>query len=183
MRLGAGPRKRHDVLVTIWLVVLLAGLLWVGTAPRRVGAGPNARDGSKQVRSGPNLVWVLGLALVALVLFRFGLHWLAVVGGAALGVARVLPLLRLLPMLQGMRGASRHGGSHDPGASGGGRPMGARPARMSREEALQVLGLDSRATAEDVRREYRRLMKQMHPDLGGSSYLAAKINEARDVLS
>jgi curved DNA-binding protein CbpA len=53
---------------------------------------------------------------------------------------------------------------------------------MSRQEALQVLGLDRNATDDDVRREYRRLMKKLHPDLGGSGYLAAKINEAKDVL-
>jgi DnaJ-class molecular chaperone len=54
---------------------------------------------------------------------------------------------------------------------------------MSRQEALQVFGLGESATREDVQREYRRLMRQVHPDLGGSSYLAAKINEAKDVLS
>jgi curved DNA-binding protein CbpA len=53
---------------------------------------------------------------------------------------------------------------------------------MSRQEALQVLGLDASATQDDVRREYRRLIKKLHPDLGGSSYLAAKLNEAKDVL-
>ena len=54
---------------------------------------------------------------------------------------------------------------------------------MTREEALQILGLDERATQGDVQREYRRLMRKVHPDLGGSSYLAAKLNEAKDVLS
>ena len=54
---------------------------------------------------------------------------------------------------------------------------------MTRHEALQVLGLDEHATAEDVQREYRRLMRKVHPDLGGSGYLAAKLNEAKDVLS
>jgi len=54
---------------------------------------------------------------------------------------------------------------------------------MSRHEALEMLGLDERATREDVQREYRRLIKRLHPDLGGSTYLTAKLNEARDVLS
>lgn len=53
---------------------------------------------------------------------------------------------------------------------------------MSRREALEVLGLDDGATSDDVRREYKKLMKKLHPDLGGSGYLAAKINEAKDVL-
>ncbi len=54
--------------------------------------------------------------------------------------------------------------------------------RMSRVQALQVLGLKDGATVEDVRQAHRRLMKNVHPDLGGSDYLAAQINEAKDVL-
>ncbi|WP_428408553.1 DnaJ domain-containing protein [Hyphococcus sp.] len=54
--------------------------------------------------------------------------------------------------------------------------------RMSEEEALSILGLKSGASAEDVRAAYRRLMSQLHPDKGGTDYLAAKINEARDHL-
>jgi hypothetical protein len=53
---------------------------------------------------------------------------------------------------------------------------------MSREEALRVLGLKEGASEEDVRAAHRRLMLQNHPDKGGSDYLAAKINEAKDVL-
>ncbi|MEY2930000.1 MAG: hypothetical protein RL033_749 [Pseudomonadota bacterium] len=54
---------------------------------------------------------------------------------------------------------------------------------MSRREALEMLGLDERASRDDVQREYKRLIKRLHPDLGGSTYLTAKLNEARDVLS
>jgi hypothetical protein len=53
---------------------------------------------------------------------------------------------------------------------------------MSRAEAYAVLGLSSDASADDVRAAHRRLITQIHPDHGGSSYLAAKINEARDLL-
>ena len=54
--------------------------------------------------------------------------------------------------------------------------------RMSEEEAHSILGLKSDASAEEVRAAYRRLMSQLHPDKGGTDYLAAKINEARDLL-
>lgn len=53
---------------------------------------------------------------------------------------------------------------------------------MSRSEALKVLGLQEGVSDEDVRAAHRRLMLQNHPDKGGSDYIAAKINEAKDVL-
>ncbi len=53
---------------------------------------------------------------------------------------------------------------------------------MSREEAYQVLGLDPGASKEDIHQAWRRLIKGAHPDSGGSAFLAAKINAARDVL-
>ena len=53
---------------------------------------------------------------------------------------------------------------------------------MSRDEAFSVLGLKSGASSEDIKNAHRRLMKEFHPDRGGSDYLAAKINQAKDVL-
>jgi hypothetical protein len=53
---------------------------------------------------------------------------------------------------------------------------------MTKEEAYKVLGLEAGATAAEVRKAHRRLMQRLHPDLGGSSFLATRINEAKDVL-
>jgi len=53
---------------------------------------------------------------------------------------------------------------------------------MTRAQAYRVLGLEPGADQQAIRQAYRRLMDRLHPDHGGSDYLAAKINQARDVL-
>jgi curved DNA-binding protein CbpA len=53
---------------------------------------------------------------------------------------------------------------------------------MSRAEALKLLGLEPGATRDEISAAHKRLILQNHPDKGGTSYLAARINEAREVL-
>jgi hypothetical protein len=53
---------------------------------------------------------------------------------------------------------------------------------MSRREAYETLGLQEGSSAEEIIRAHRALMKKFHPDRGGSTGLAARVNQAKDVL-
>ncbi|PBC04821.1 molecular chaperone DnaJ [Mesorhizobium sp. WSM3860] len=53
---------------------------------------------------------------------------------------------------------------------------------MTKEEAYKILGLEAGAAAADIRKAHRRLMQRLNADVGGTSVLAARINEAKDVL-
>lgn len=68
------------------------------------------------------------------------------------------------------------------GSFGSAGPANATRPGMTREEAYEILGLKPGASAAEVREAYHRLMLKLHPDQGGSDYLARRINQAKDVL-
>ena len=80
----------------------------------------------------------------------------------------------------GATGAQGSAQGGDAGRAGPGPRR--RGATMTREEAYQVLGLAPGATEAEIRAAHHRLMRTAHPDAGGSDWLAARINMARDIL-
>ncbi|MEY4880137.1 MAG: hypothetical protein RJB62_1606 [Pseudomonadota bacterium] len=115
----------------------------------------------------------VALALVTVGLIVMGRIGLAVLSGS---IAWALIAGRPLPNFGpfGGRGTG-NGRERNP-------PPAGRAGSMSRTEALSVLGLSEGADEDAIKAAHRKLIQQNHPDKGGSNYLAAKINEAKDVL-
>ena len=110
--------------------------------------------------------------------------------GADLATIDVPTLARLLPSLDEESRAlllayldRRDPGwsEHAQGDATAGRGF-APTGKMTEEEAYQILGLQPGAGSGDISRAHRALMKKLHPDQGGSTYLAARVNEAKEIL-
>lgn len=102
---------------------------------------------------------LLGLAIVTARLTRTPLATL---------LAAAPQLLKILQSYERIQGADA--------------PTGVATSTLTREEAALLLGVSPNATEEQVRDAHRRLIQKNHPDRGGTDYLAAKINQARDIL-
>lgn len=152
--------------LSLLLLLLAGGALWLAFRPALRSLTEKL---DPRLAGGAAAAMLFALA-VGFFLFRLapiGVVFL-VLGAGALGGA----LRRPDPALQ-EEAQARGGRASAPRAPGAG---------MSRKEALAVLGLDEDPAPDAVEAAHRKMIRHAHPDGGGSDYLAAKVNEARDVL-
>ena len=114
----------------------------------------------------PLFAWIAALGGLSLALLLI----LTGKGGIALGALTLFGPL-IYQKWQAARGRRASGG-----------PSRRASSQMTRQEAYEVLGLHPGASEAEIREAHRRLMRGAHPDAGGSDWLAARINQARDIL-
>ncbi|TXL01724.1 molecular chaperone DnaJ [Methylococcaceae bacterium HT1] len=122
-----------------------------------------------------------GVALAFLLLAVMGrLNWIIAAFTVLIAfVSRFLPIaLRYAPQLQRLWQLYRSGGGYAAEKPGNVPRAGV----MTMEEAYKVLGVSVSASRQDIIDAHRKLMLKNHPDRGGSSYLAAQINRAKEML-
>ena len=171
--------------------ILLLGLILLLLAYWGVAALGKRFNLSRRQR---RWLWVFVVAVLAIVVLvatgRVSWHALfAPIGVAFAFLLKALPaLFRLLPLWQlfrHWRGGGQQGeqqGGYQGGQGGQSRPPDRDSAPMTRQQALEILGLPSCADRAAVIQAHRDLMRKIHPDRGGSDYLAKRINQAKDFL-
>jgi hypothetical protein len=155
-------------------VVILLVLLWAAKRSRAraiLNIAQQRLSGALAILIGTLLLvrgdWGLGLGLGL-----FGVY--------LLGEALPWPLSSLAAYFDGWGPGRREHTQTDADTGFGARP--ASGSKMTEEEAYQILGVQPSASMTEISRAHRSLMKKLHPDQGGTTYLAARINEAKNLL-
>jgi len=134
-----------------------------------------------------------GLAILAVVLVLLAItgrmHWVGALIGVVLPVVRnYLPLLiRYMPFLAKLsQSNSAQAGNENTQQDGNQQHHDSQQAsgnsQMNRQQALDILGLSEGADKEAIITAHRTLMQKLHPDRGGNDFLAAQLNQAKDLL-
>jgi len=112
------------------------------------------------------------------------MHWLYVLGGSiAAFMPRVISALRYLPLVNRFRQQYTQNNTRQSGQQSGQQSAGrANPGNMTAVQAREILGVKADATREEIIKAHKRMMQKVHPDRGGTDYLAAQLNQAKDTL-
>lgn len=120
----------------------------------------------------------LAAAGVALMLTGKLAGLFAVIAGLSPWIGRAMRVHQLWSAFRRMREGGAGPRTEPPPSS----PAPPADAAMTRAQAYEVLGLKPDASPDDIREAHRRLMRANHPDAGGSTWIAARLNQARDLL-
>ena len=151
--------------------LLAAGLIWWGL--KTYGDDKVLME---KLRKGGGVI-TLGFAVVLLLKGRIDMA----VGLAGLGFWLLSGSVAGLFQTQA-NGGPTAGSETNQGNGDTGRPQHSASTGLTKEEAYEVLGLQAGASEEAILQAHRELIKKIHPDQGGSTYLAARVNQARDRL-
>ena len=125
------------------------------------------------------IAWSIGGGIVAVLTFLALTGRLNVITAAITGAVAMLPkvmnLLRYLPILNKFR-------QHANNANQQNKQQASTQTAMSQKQACEILGIKPDASKEEIILAHKRMMQKVHPDRGGSDYLAAQINQAKDTL-
>jgi hypothetical protein len=158
-------------LIALLAVIVIALLLW-----RKIAKAP------KDKRKKLIFMSTAGVIVGALVLLAATgrMHWLYALGGTiAAFTPRIISALRYLPLANRLRQQYTRQKTQQSGQQSAGR---ANPGTMTEAQAREILGVKAGASKEEIIRAHKRMMQKVHPDRGGSDYLAAQLNQAKDTL-
>lgn len=132
------------------------------------------------------IVWSIGGGIIAVLGFLAITGRLNFITAAITGLIALLPkalqLLRYLPILNHFRQQAKNSTQQQNNGSSQNNRTASRNNAMSRKQACDILGIKEDASKEDIIKAHKRMMQKVHPDRGGSDYLAAQINQAKDTL-
>jgi hypothetical protein len=122
---------------------------------------------------------IIGTLVVLAITGR--MHWLYALGGTiAAFTPRVISALKYLPLINRFRQQYTQQKTQQSGNQQS--ASRANPGKMTVAQAREVLGVKADASKEEIIKAHKRMMQKVHPDRGGSDFLAAQINQAKDTL-
>ena len=153
----------NPVILIIFGTIFMAGVIWLRSLPSH-----------RRISASIKIILLLLVASLVILTITGRIHWIgAMIAGAIILFQKYGFLLKAILSLRRKTQAKKQQEN---------KTQRYQSHIMDRAEALKILGLDEGCSEEDVILAHRRLMQKLHPDHGGNAYLAAQLNEARQVL-